>query len=522
MRRTDSDEARPPTTVPTVELLVAIDAGTTGVRAISVGLDGQVLDLSYRELTQHYPAPGLVEHDPAEIWRLVETTLNELVASLLSEPTNSVVAVGLTNQRETAVAWSRRTGKPLHRAIAWQDRRTARRCSELEASGLLPFVRERTGLILDPYFSATKWEWMMSQGGLEVGPDLLLGTVDDWICWNLTGGPAGGVHATDVSNASRTLCYDIVQRAWSEQLCDTFGIPMRALGDVLPSSGSFGVVSREVAGGLLAGVPLSGIAGDQQAALFGQCCFEAGMTKVTYGTGGFVLMNLGPTCPRPADGLLTTVAWELGGKTTYALEGAIFSAGATFQWLRDGLGIIEHVEEIASLAETVDSSQGVVVVPAFSGLGSPWWDPEARGTVVGLSRGTGRAHLARAAVEALAFRTRDVLESMASSSGHPVTELRADGGAAAMGLLLQMLANQSQLGVARQRSVEMTALGAAMLAGLAEGVWASPADLSRLAPADLRYEPTVSKARADHEYERWLDALRRSRGWSLSPDAISA
>ncbi|MHB1507990.1 MAG: FGGY family carbohydrate kinase [Acidimicrobiales bacterium] len=504
-----------------MEVLVAIDAGTTGVRAISVGADGQVQEVCYRELTQHYPAPGLVEHDPDEIWRLVETTLSELAASLRAEPTNSVVAIGLTNQRETAVAWSRRTGKPLHRAIAWQDRRTARRCRELEASGLLPFVRERTGLVLDPYFSATKWEWMMSQGGLEVGPDLLLGTVDDWICWNLTGGPAGGVHATDVSNASRTLCYDIVHMAWSEQLCDTFGIPMRALGDVLPSSGRFGVVSREVAGGLLAGVPLSGIAGDQQAALFGQCCFEIGMTKVTYGTGGFVLMNLGPRCPKPADGLLTTVAWEVSGETSYALEGAIFSAGATVQWLRDGLGIIGHVEELAPLAETVDSSQGVVVVPALTGMGSPWWDPEARGTIVGLSRGTGRAHLARAVVESIAFRTRDVLESMASASGHPVTELRADGGAAGMSLLLQMLADQSQLRVGRQQSVEVTALGAAMLAGLAEGVWASPSDLRRLAPADVRYEPRLSQTRVDHDYERWLDALRRSRGWALSLDAIS-
>ncbi len=500
--------------MPTVELLVAIDAGTTGVRAISVGLDGQVRDVSYRELTQHYPAAGLVEHDPGEIWRLVETTLNELVARLLAEPTNSVVAIGLTNQRETAVAWSRRTGKPLHNAIVWQDRRTARRCRELEASGFLPFVRERTGLVLDPYFSATKWESMITEGEIDVGPELMLGTVDDWICWNLTGGPAGGVHATDVSNASRTLCYDIVEMAWSEQLCDTFKVPMRALGDVLPSAGRFGVVSRDVAGGLLAGVPLSGIAGDQQAALFGQCCFEVGMTKVTYGTGGFVLMNLGPSCPSPADGLLTTVAWEVNGETTYALEGAIFSAGATVQWLRDGLRIIERAEEIASLAESVDSSEGVIVVPAFTGLGSPWWDPGARGTVVGLCRGTNRAHLARAAIEAIAFQTRDVLESMSSSSGHLVTELRTDGGAAAMSLLLQTLADQSRLRVGRQRSVEVTALGAAMLAGLAEGVWASPADLRRLAPADVSFEPTLPQARADHDYARWLDALRRSRGWA--------
>ena len=326
-------------------VVVAIDAGTTGVRALAVDEYGQVVDVSYRELTQHFPAPGLVEHDAAEIWTLVETTLAELQAKLSARSVGAA-AIGITNQRETAVAWDRSSGRPLHRAIVWQDRRTAARCLELAQAGNLPQVRARTGLVLDPYFSATKWSWIIEHGGVEPSGSLALGTVDDWVCWNLTGGAGGsGVHATDASNASRTLCYDIQQRSWSPELCDLFGVPLEALGEVLPSAGRFGTVASTVAGGAFKGVPVSGIAGDQQAALFGHGCHEPGDTKVTYGTGSFVLMNLGREIPPPAEGVLTTVAWDLGAHAppgagdgfAYALEGAVFSSGATIQWLRDGL-----------------------------------------------------------------------------------------------------------------------------------------------------------------------------------------
>jgi glycerol kinase len=503
-------------------LVVAVDAGTTGVRALAVGVDGEIVDVAYRELTQHFPSPGLVEHDAAEIWSLVEAALAELVGRLRADRPDdgSIAAIGITNQRETAVAWRRSTGEPAHRAIVWQDRRTARRCEELTEAGHLPTIRQRTGLVLDSYFSATKWEWMLSQGGLQASDDLALGTVDDWVCWNLTGGRLGGVHATDVSNASRTLCYDIRAGSWSDELCDLFGIPTRALGEVRASSGRFGVVSDQVAGGALAGVPVSGIAGDQQAALFGQCCFSPGETKVTYGTGSFVLMNLGARCPEPSDGLLTTIAWRVGTEVTYALEGAIFASGATIQWLRDGLGIIDHAAETGPLAASIATTDGVYLVPAFTGLGSPWWDPGARGTIVGLSRGIGRAHLARAAVEAIAYQTRDVTDQMASVAGRPVSLLRADGGAAAMDLLLQLQADQSRAQVIRPRTTEVTALGAAMLAGLAEGVWASLDDLRSLSPAQASFAPAASQSKADADHAGWLRALERSRGWASLPSGL--
>jgi glycerol kinase len=493
-------------------VVVAIDAGTTGVRSLAVDEAGDVVAMSYRELTQHFPAPGLVEHDAAEIWALVEATLAELTTELVArgEP---VAAVGITNQRETALAFDRTTAAPLHRAIVWQDRRTASRCDELAAAGHLPFVRQHTGLVLDSYFSATKWEWMFRHGGLEASPNLALGTVDDWVCWNLTGGPQGGVHATDPSNASRTLCYDIVERAWSLDLCELFGIPLGALGEVLPSSGRFGTISPGVAGGALAGVPLSGIAGDQQAALFGHGCHELGSTKVTYGTGSFILMNLGTATPQVVDGLLTTVAWQIGEEYVYALEGAVFSSGATIQWLRDGLGIIAQASEIEPLATSVSSSEGLHIVPAFVGMGSPWWDPDARGTVTGITKGTNRAHFARAAVEAMAFQTRDVLDSMTVVAGRPVSELRADGGAAVMDLLLQLQADQLRVPVSRPRTTEVTALGAALLAGLAEGVWGSLAELRSLVPAAATLEPVATAGKADGDHAAWLRAVERARGW---------
>jgi glycerol kinase len=503
-----------------VAVVIAIDAGTSVVRALALDEDGYVVTSCHRELTQHFPAPGLVEHDAAEIWSLVETTLAELQAEL-AERSLAPVAIGIANQRETAVAWDRSTGRPCHRAIVWQDRRTVTRCVELAQAGYLPLVRERTGLVLDPYFSGTKWSWMLEYGGVEPSGSLALGTVDDWICWNLTGGAESGVHVTDPSNASRTLCYDIVQRAWSPELCDLFGVPIWALGEVLPSACRYGAVAAGVAGGLLQGVPVSGVVGDQQAALFGHACHLPGDTKVTYGTGSFVLMNLGTRRPAPTDGLLTTVAWDLGEHApqgaadgfNYALEGSIFSSGATIQWLRDGLGLIAEAAEVGPLASQIPSNEGVYLVPAFAGLGSPWWDAEARGTIVGLSRGTGRSHFARAAVEAIAYQCRDVVEAMTSASGQPLTRLYADGGASVMDLLLQIQADQCGVPVARPRTTEVTAVGAAMIAGLTEGVWSSLGELKALTAHAEVFEPAPRRGRADADYAAWRSALERSRHW---------
>jgi glycerol kinase len=506
-----------------VTVVIAIDAGTTGVRALAVGENCRIEAVSYRELPQHFPAPGLVEHDPVEIWDLVETTLVELCETLGGG--SDVAGIGIANQRETAIAWDRRTGRPLHAAIVWQDRRTSPRCAELADKGLLPIVRERTGLVLDPYFSATKWSWMLEHGGVERGASLALGTVDDWICWKLTGGPEGGVHGTDPSNASRTLCYDIGRRAWSPELCELFGVPIESLGEVRPSAGRFGEVADNVAGGRLRGVPVSGIAGDQQAALFGHCCYLPGETKITYGTGSFVLMSLGPQLPPPSEGLLTTVAWDLGDIApagggndgfTYALEGAIFSSGATIQWLRDGLGLIREAAEVGPLAAAVADNGGVFFVPAFAGLGSPWWDAAARGTVVGLSKGTGRAHLARAAIEAMAYQCRDVLEAMTLAAGQPPRQLRVDGGASVMDMLLQIQADQCSVAVARAPTSEVTALGAAMLAGLAEGFWDSPEQLRALGGDAEVFEPAGRRGRADADYAAWREALERARGWDTT------
>jgi glycerol kinase len=409
----------------------------------------------------------------------------------------------------------------VHRALVWQDRRTAARCDQLREEGHLPLVRATTGLVLDPYFSATKLEWLLTEGGIEAGPHLAFGTVDSWLLWNLTG---GAVHATDVSNASRTMLFDITAMAWSTELCDLFGVPAEMLAEVRPSSGRFGVTAEGTVG-VGGGVPISGIGGDQQAALFGQACFEPGMTKNTYGTGSFVLMNAGEQCPDPVDGLLTTVAWMLPGEalgrasgspavTHYALEGAIFVTGAAVQWLRDGLGIIAEAAEIEPLAASIPDSEGVVLVPAFTGLGSPWWDPYARGTLLGITRGTGRAHLARAVVEAMAYQTRDVVEAMCNASGREVLELRADGGASAMQLLLQLQADQLQVPVSRPTVPETTALGAAYLAGLGEGFWDSTADISANWVLDTRVEPAADPADADEAYARWRRAVERAGAWA--------
>ncbi|MBI2703728.1 MAG: glycerol kinase GlpK [Actinobacteria bacterium] len=494
-------------------VVVAIDAGTTGVRAIAFDHGGNAVQSAYREFPQYFPRPGWVEHDAVEIWDTIQAVLAELHARIGSE--KAVAAIGITDQRETTVVWDKRTGAPLHRAIVWQDRRTAGLCDELrDVDGNLALVRDRTGLVLDPYFSGTKLHWLFNEGGIEPGPDVAFGTIDSWVLWNLTG---GAVHATDPSNASRTLLYDIGSLSWSEPLCELFGVPPHILPEVLPSSGVFGHTVESVAG-FGAGVPVAGIGGDQQAALFGQACFEPGMSKNTYGTGSFVLMNVGDTCPEPVDGLLTTVAWSIPGEngatlTHYALEGAIFVTGAAVQWMRDGIGIITDAAETGPLAASVPDTDGVMIVPAFTGLGSPWWDPYARGTIVGITRGTGRAHIARAVVESMAFQTRDVVAAMAAASGTEQQALRVDGGASAMDLLLQIQADQLQVPVARPIVQETTALGAAYLAGLATGFWSSLDEITANWALDREVHPAIDRATADAAHAQWLRAVERARDW---------
>ena len=536
--------------------VLAIDAGTTSVRTIAFDERARPVALARREFSQHFPAPGWVEHDAAEIWAAVQATLGEVCSRLDERP----AAIGVTNQRETVVRWNRRRSEPLERAIVWQDRRTAARCAELERDGLLPLIRRRTGLVLDPYFSASKLEWLFHNSDVAPGPDLAVGTVDSWIVWNLTG---GAVHATDASNASRTMLFDIGSPAWCAELCALFGVPVEVLPEVRPSSGSFGVTAPGAACGT--GIPIRGVAGDQQAALFGQAAFEPGDAKNTYGTGSFVLMNVGNTLPPPVDGLLTTVAWLLTGpdapapsrvgsrpapqpdpppagdpgaprptnagtqpaappdaslldepgqpKPTYALEGSIFATGATVQWLRDGLSIIDDASDLEALAAQCSDTGGVYLVPAFAGLGSPHWDPHARGTIVGLTRGTGRPEIARAAIEAMVYQTRDVVETMTAGTGTPLRSLRVDGGAAAMDSMLQLQADHLGVPVQRPRHQEATALGAAYLAGLAAGVWPSTQEISKHWEPDFTATPRTPRAPLDTAYAGWHRAVERSRSW---------
>jgi glycerol kinase len=481
-------------------VVLAIDAGTTGVRTRAVFDDGQKSFSAYREFTQYFPQPGWVEHDAAEIWSAVVTTLSDVV-SQLKQP---VSAIGITNQRETVVAWDRRTSEPCARAIVWQDRRTAQRCSELEPH--LETVRRITGLVLDPYFSGTKAAWLIEHEQLAPIEHLCIGTIDSWLVWKLT---AGNAFVTDPSNASRTMLFDINTLQWSQEMCDLLHVPISVLPQVQPSSGRYGVTT-DVAG-VPNGIPISGIAGDQQAALFGQACTSVGMAKNTYGTGSFILLNVGTTCPAPSEGMLTTVAWDLGdGKPVYALEGAIFVTGAAVQWLRDGLGIISTSDEVGALAESVPDSGGVFVVPAFTGLGSPWWDPYARGTIVGITRGTTRAHIARAVVDAMVYQTQDAIAAMTSAGGVALAELRVDGGASVMDAMLQRQANALGVPVLRPTDHETTALGAAYLAGLAEGVWANLDEIGSMWTLDRRFEPSVP----DASHETWLRAVERSRHWA--------
>ena len=486
-------------------VVLAIDAGTTGVRAMAVGDDGAPVGARYREFPQYFPQPGWVEHDAEEIWSAVSAAVTELVGDL-GRP---VAAIGITNQRETAVVWDRRTGRPVHRAIVWQDRRGADQCAALAPH--LELIRRRTGLVLDPYFTATKLAWLFGEGGLTAGPGLAFGTVDSWLIWKLT---AGAAHVTDATNASRTLLFDITTLKWDAELADLFGVPTSVLPEVGPSSGRLATTAPGAIPGLPAGVPISGVAGDQQAALFGQACFRPGMTKNTYGTGSFVLMNIGPRCPDPVPGLLTTVAWLLGDQVAYALEGSIFVTGAAVQWLRDGLGLLAASADTEPLATSVADTGGAYFVPALTGLGSPYWDPYARGTLVGLTRGVGRAQVTRATVESMAFQTRDVIDAMVAASGQDLGELRVDGGASVMNLLLQFQADLLGVPVVRAAVSETTALGAALLAGLAEGVWGSVDDIASQWRPAATFEPADDRTLASLAYTGWQKAVERSRAWT--------
>ncbi len=487
--------------------VLSIDQGTTGSTVLVFDRRGRIAGRAYSEFRQHYPRPGWVEHDPEEIWRV---TLRVARQALRKAGIGgaSVAALGITNQRETTIVWDRRTGAPIARAIVWQDRRTAERCAELKAGGHEATVRAKTGLVLDPYFSGTKIAWLLdnvrnARARAEHG-DLAFGTVDSWLVWKLTG---GRVHATDPTNAARTLLYDIRARAWDDELCRLVRVPRDLLPDVRPSSGVVAETEPALFG---APIPIAGIAGDQQAALFGQACFEPGTVKNTYGTGCFVLMQTGNEAVASTRGLLTTIAVGAGGGPSYALEGAVFIAGAAIQWLRDGLGILKAAAESEKLARSVDSTLGVYLVPAFVGLGAPYWDPDARGAVLGLTRGVTRAHLVRAALESLAYQTRDVVETMSADAGRPIQVLRVDGGAAANDFLMQFQADVLGTTVDRPKVVETTALGAAMLAGLGAGLW-TPDQLERVRAVDRVFKPKMRDADRATLYDGWKAAVARVR-----------
>jgi glycerol kinase len=478
-------------------LILAIDQGTTGTTCIVFDESGRPAGRAYREFEQHFPRPGWVEHDAAEIWDVTRAVAAEALDAAGAKGAD-LAGIGITNQRETVVAWDPETGEPLHRAIVWQDRRTARRCDELREAGHEPLVRERTGLVLDPYFSGTKIEWLLREG--RVPSDAAFGTIDSWLVFKLT-----GQHATDFSNASRTLLFDIRERRWDPELCELLGVDPASLPEPRPSAHVYGETA-EFGGS----VPVAGIAGDQQAALFGQACHEPGLGKNTYGTGSFVLQNAGRDMPAPAEGLLTTIAWGVGGRVDYALEAAIFVTGAAVQWLRDQLGIIRTADETEELARSLDSNDGVYLVPAFTGLGSPHWDPYARGTLVGLTRGAGRAHLARAALEAMAYQAVDAVQAMEHASGVELEELKADGGAVVNGWLMKFQADVLGVPVVVPEVSETTALGAAYLAGVATGTW-SEADVRTMWRQAARYEPSMSDDQRESLLAGWARALERAR-----------
>ena len=471
-------------------MLLAIDQGTTGTTCLVVDETLSVRGRGYRELTQHFPAPGLVEHDAEELWQTVLATAETALADA-DVGASELRAIGIANQRETTVLWDRATSRPVAPALVWQDRRTADRCAELPVN----LIRAKTGLIPDPYFSATKLEWLLAHTGS--AGDLAFGTVDSWLAWKLT-----GRHVTDVSNASRTMLLGLDTLEWDEELLALFGFPRSLLPEVVPTSGELGVAQL-----FGAAVPLTALAGDQQSALFGQACFAAGQAKVTYGTGAFVLANAGTVRPLPSPGVLATVAWRLGFEpAVYALEGSVFVAGAAIQWLRDGLGLIEDAAETEELARSLDGNDGVYLVPALTGLGSPHWRPDARGLIAGLTRGTRREHLVRAALEAIAFQTQDVLAAMELD----LELLRADGGAATNAFLVQFQADVARVPVEVPAERDATALGAAALAGLGAGVWTGTSELEPAWRCAARYEPELDAAEAERLVAGWHDAVRRT------------
>ena len=491
-------------------VILALDQGTTSSRAIVFAHDGSMLAVAQQEFRQIFPQAGWVEHDALEIWQSQLGTARDALAKA-GVKASDVAAIGITNQRETTVVWDRKTGEPIHHAIVWQDRRTAGFCDELKAAGKAAFIQERTGLVIDAYFSGSKLRWLLDHvpGARERAErgELAFGTIDSWLLWQLTG---GACHVTDATNASRTMLYNLRTGDWDDELLTLLDVPRSLLPEVRSSS----EVYAETAPGLFdAPIKIAGIAGDQQAALFGQNCFSRGMAKNTYGTGCFMLMNIGAEPVPSKHQLLTTVAWRQGGGTDFALEGSIFIGGAVVQWLRDGLGIIQSSSEVEALAATVADCGGVYLVPAFAGLGAPYWDQYARGTLTGLTRGTHRGHIARAALEGIAFRVADILEVMNQDSGIPIAELRVDGGACANNLLMQFQADILQVPVVRPQVIETTALGAAYLAGLATGFWQNREDVSRAWQTDRTFAPQLSADEAAHRRSRWSEALQRSRDW---------
>ena len=484
--------------------VLAIDEGTTSTRCLVLSAEGQIVGRGSRELTQYFPRPGWVEHDAAEIFAKTIEAGRDAIAESGVIPD----AIGITNQRETIVVWDRNTGEPLSRAIVWQDRRTAERCRELSAQA--PWITERTGLPVDPYFSATKLELLLTDPGIASAVEkgsALAGTMDCWLIWKLTG---GNVHATDPTNASRTLLFDIGTRDWSEELCALFSVPRSVLPEVRASSGDFGVANQEHFG---SAIPIRGVAGDQQAALFGQGCFNAGEGKNTYGTGAFLLLNTGDRRPIPGEGILATVACDAAGAYAYALEGSIFIAGAAIQWMRDGLGLIATADESEVLARSIESNDGVYFVPALTGLGAPHWEPDARGMLVGLTRGTGRAHLVRAALESMAYGTRDVLLAMRERSGVPFDKLRVDGGASVNDWLMQFQADVIGVPVERPEMVETTALGAAGLAGIASGVWRDAAEFLSVRRYTT-FEPVIDERSREELVGGWNRAIGAALHWA--------
>ena len=487
------------------QYVIALDQGTTSSRCILFDREQNIIGVAQREFTQHYPQPGWVEHDPMEIWSSQYSVLTEVLAQSGVSPAE-IAAIGITNQRETTIVWDKNTGRPIYNAIVWQCRRTASLCEELKRDGeLTQYIQERTGLLIDAYFSATKIKWILDhvEGAREKAEagDLLFGTVDSWLVWKLTGGK---VHVTDYTNASRTMLYDIRNLCWDQRICGTLGIPMSMLPQVKDSSNLYGTVNLQGVE-----VPIAGIAGDQQAALFGQGCFAPGQLKNTYGTGCFTLLNTGKAV-ESQNGLLTCVGWGLKGETTYVLEGSVFNAGSSIQWLRDELGIIQSSPEIDVLAESVPDNGGVYLVSAFTGLGAPHWDMYARGAILGLTRGTTKAHLCRATLEGIAYQTADLISAMEKDAGQKITGLRVDGGASVSDFMMQYQADLLGVPVERPEVVETTAWGAACLAGLGVGLWNSPEELLKDRKPGKLYLPKTDRSR---EYAKWRKALERSKDW---------